>query len=270
MNFSNLTWVLQNNAIGEPNYSALTTTLLKLGVNVEAITVIPFSHLSADPLPTINGPCIVYGSSGLLKVANKAKWSPAGWDGHAFQIDVANDKLGNKMLNHAALITEWSKIYDVAKQQKWDNVFTRPVSETKEFAGQTYNLSTLKIWINKLNDSGYFEHNDNLAIIAPIQNIGREWRVFVIDNKLVSMCQYALNGKPNQQTHVPTEMTTFLEDALKIYSPSPCFVVDVAEIFDNNKTQLKIVEFNSINSAGFYACDIATIVTELSKFAIKF
>ena len=33
--------------------------------------------------------------------------------------------------------------------------------------------------------------------------------------------------------------------------------------------QLKVVEVNSINSAGFYCCDVGQVVTALSTFALE-
>ncbi|NRA87757.1 MAG: ATP-grasp domain-containing protein [Rhizobiales bacterium] len=238
-------------------------------IKLETVTIIPFSHQISGTTPNIDGYSIVYGSSGLLKVAHAENWFPAGWDGVNFQIDVAHNHLGKMMLNHAAIKTKWSEAYKVALAKEWQNIFIRPISETKEFPGQTFSLNNLYVWINKLKNTDYFIENDNDAIIGPVLNIGREWRIFIIDGEQVTMCQYANRGQSDRIAQCPEAVLNFLKQALKIYQPASCFVVDVAEVFINNTIELKIIEFNSINSAGFYACGIDVIVDRLSKFAIK-
>jgi|TARA_B110000902_G_C14129376_1_gene521374 hypothetical protein len=46
-------------------------------------------------------------------------------------------------------------------------------------------------------------------------------------------------------------------------------VIDVAEVFANGTNALKVVEYNSINSAGVYACNTAAVVDALSQFALS-
>jgi len=264
-----LTWVLQSNAIGEEDQSSLINCILKLGHKVELLRVIPFIHEPADTLPKIDGPCIVYGSSGLLKLGRSKSWMPCGWDGKAFELDVANGVLGKTALNFGAIKTVWSKTYKTALLNGWKTVFVRPVSETKEFPGQIFEIEQLQNWIVKLDESGYFKDNDNPALIGPALTLGREWRVFIVDGKQISGCQYANCGIPEAKASLPHTVTDFVEKSLQIFSPAPCFVVDVAEVFENDKNVLKVVEYNSINSAGFYASDKVAIVEALSNFALS-
>jgi len=264
-----LTWVLQSNAIGEVDQHVLSDCILKSGHAVELLRVIPFSHEPADPLPTIEGPCIVYGSSGLVKLGHAASWLPCGWDGNAFEIDEVNRSLGEFALNSGALRTTWSQTYDIAKSKNWDSVFVRPVSETKEFPGQVFKTRELKDWVEKLNSSGYFDTNDNPAMVGPELALGREWRVFVVGGKQIAGCQYANRRTSESRNSLPIEVSNFVEQSLQTYNPAPCFVIDIAEVFEDETWVLKVVEYNSINSAGFYECDKLAIVTELSSFVLS-
>lgn len=269
MNTHPLTWVLQSNAIGEDDLSSLTDCILKLGHKVEFLRVIPFIHEPADDLPKIDGRCIVYGSSGLVKLGHAANWLPCGWDGETFELDVVNNALGKASLNFGATKTVWSQTFETASANGWEAIFVRPVSETKEFPGQVFEIDRLRDWVEKLNASGYFEANDNPAMIGPALTLGREWRVFVVGGQQVAGCEYANRGSPETHASLPREVTDFVEQSLRVFSPAPCFVIDVAEVYEGRARVLKVVEYNSINSAGFYACDKAMIVETLSQFALS-
>jgi hypothetical protein len=269
MNTQNLTWVLQSNAIGKDDQSSLTESIMKLGHKVEFLRVIPFIHEPADALPEISGSCIVYGSSGLVKLGHAANWLPCGWDGEAFELDVVNKSLGATALNFDAIKTVWSNTFETASMHGWETVFVRPVSETKEFPGRVFETDQLREWVEKLRTSGYFETNDNPAMIGPALKLGREWRVFVVNGQQVSGCEYANRGIPKTYALLPNEVADFVEKTLQVYTPAPCFVIDVAEVFANGTNALKVVEYNSINSAGFYACNTAAVVDALSQFALS-
>lgn len=269
MEKNKLTWVLQSNAVGQRDLDSLTECILHLGHEVELLRIIPFIHKPADQLPVVDGPCIVYGSSGLVKLGREAEWLPCGWDGDAFELDAMNRSLEDMALNSGATKTVWSRTYDVAALNRWKTVFVRPASETKEFPGRVMEIEQLRDWLEQLKNAGYFESSDNPAIIGPALTLGSEWRVFVVDRRLVCGCQYANAGIPLSRPGMPNEVANFVEQSLQLYEPAPCFVIDVAEILKDGVKSLKIVEYNSINSAGFYACDIARIVDQLSKFAVS-
>lgn len=266
---SDLTWVLQSNAIGKRDLDLMTTVINESGFHVEALCVIPFSHQPADPVPNITGPCLVYGSSGLLKFAHQAGWKPAGWDGPQFEVEFVNERLGNLALNHDAILTVWSDALSVVQAKGWKKVFIRPNSETKDFPGQIFEVVELASWIGKLEHAQYFENNDNAVVVAPIKDIRREWRAFVVNGDLVSMCQYAVSGSYKPALEVPTELKEFLYKILGKFQPAPCFVADVAEVSIDEQWHLRVIEFNSINSAGFYLCDIKTLIKKMSAYALQ-
>tara|TARA_Y100001936_G_scaffold239334_1_gene272239 strand:+ start:2039 stop:2848 length:810 start_codon:yes stop_codon:yes gene_type:complete len=263
---TDLTWVLQSNAINEGDLASLTEALNALGIRVEKLSVVPFSHEPAQPLPVISGPCIAYGSSGLLKVARNAGWQPAGWDGPNFDASFANGHLGKLALNNHAEKAKWSKIAGIARAKGWNPIFVRPNSETKEFAGKVYELEDLERWLQTLKDTQYHDEGENDAIVSPAVELGREWRAFVVENEQISVCQYANKGVSDKVKGAPGEVSHFITQVIDKYSPAPCFVVDIAETISESGQELRVVEFNSINSAGFYLCDTKIIVEKLSAY----
>ena len=91
----------------------------------------------------------------------------------------------------------------------------------------------------------------------------------MVGNELTSGCCYANGGVPSSSPGISNEVVEFVKNALRIYSPASCFVIDVAEVIDGKNRNLKVVEYNSINSAGFYACDKLLIVKALSNFVLE-
>jgi len=266
MKFNNLTWVLQSNAICDSDLKYLSECIEKHKIRLELLKIIPFSHEPAGSKPEIIGPCIVYGSSGLLKTAHRFGWVPSGWGGEQFDAHFVNKRLGKLSLNHRAKRTIWSEAEGVARSQNWRRVFVRPDSETKEFPGKVFEIEELGLFLRKLKKSGYLKDNDNAAIVAPAVSLGREWRIFVVDGKQISACQYASDGHLDESSGCPEEVTKFVSAVLKIHQPAPCFAVDVAELQNSEEYNLRVVEFNSINSAGFYRCNIDKVVFQLSKY----
>lgn len=266
MNVTGLTWVLQANVLGQSDIESLSSSIRTRGMRLETLRIVPFSHEPADPMPEIDGPCIVYGSSGLLALARGVGWLPAGWDGVNFEADVVRKRLGRYALNSAGLRASWSNVADVARSRGWQRVFVRPDSETKEFPGRVFALPDLEDWIQKLGQADYFADNDNAVVVGPALELGREWRVFVVSDEQVSTCQYADQGVSRQLPGGPEHVAEFVTGVTGVYRPAPCFVVDVAEVMEDGNRKLRVVEFNSINSAGFYLCDIDKIVDRVSAF----
>jgi hypothetical protein len=89
----------------------------------------------------------------------------------------------------------------------------------------------------------------------------KEWRVFVVDGKVVSGSHYRSYLRLDQKPDLPTKVIEFVEDACKVWVPAKVFVMDVGESYKN----LFIIECNCFNSSGFYKSDIEKIVISVSE-----
>ncbi|MHA3978851.1 ATP-grasp domain-containing protein [Halovulum sp. GXIMD14794] len=262
-----VTWVLQSNAIGAADMDALLAHLREMQVRVETLRVVPFSHAPADPVPQITGPCVVYGSSGLLALARREGWSPAGWDGDGFSASCTVARYGDRALNHGAVRTTWAEAAGVARRAGWARVFTRPDAETKEFAGTVHSLTSLEAFAARLEASGYLEGQGADMIVAPARMIAREWRAFVVCGRIVAVSRYAVNGIPDPEPGAPEPVLRFLRESIDGYAPAPCFVLDVAEMAGDGA--LKVIEVNSINSSGFYAADKRAVLEAVTRHVAR-
>jgi hypothetical protein len=266
--YGDLTWVLQR-GLGKRDLTRLAAAIDTLGFRREEVAVVPFSHEAASPLPHIEGPCLVYGSGGLLALARRQGWQPAGWDGEGFSASRVAAALGPLALNHEAVLTTWSGIAAAGRAQGWTHVFVRPDAETKEFAGRVMRVDELEAWVAQLRAIGYLKESDSAALVAPPRTLGREWRLFVVEGKVVASSQYARGGEPAIGPPAPSDVLAFADEALHRHAPAPALVLDVAEVRTRAGWEPCVVELNSINSAGFHGCDPGPIVAALSDLAIR-
>lgn len=144
----------------------------------------------------------------------------------------------------------------------------RPVSESKEFPGTVYQLHELQEWVGMLHSSNILADRNSSMLIAPFKNLGREWRAFVVDDELISISQYAEAGADKRSSNVPEMVSEFVSNSIQTYTPAPCYVIDVAEELSEDSPNLRVVEFNSINSSGLYKCDAARIVRAVSEYIL--
>lgn len=261
-----LTWVLQANAIKTADLDAIRAHLSTLDVRVEMLRVVPFSHEPADAVPTITGPCLVYGFGGLLALARREGWAPGGWDGDVFSSQSVIAQYGEDALNFDAISTTWGEAHQVASARGWNEVFTRPNSESKEFAGAVHTIDGLATFVEGLRSCGYLDDRNEPMIVAPVRTITREWRIFVVNATLVSASQYVFFGEHLIEPGAPAHVLAFAQDAIERFSPAPAFVLDIAEVEEDDRTTLKVIELNSISSSGFYAADKGAILSALTTF----
>ncbi len=268
MNYKDITWVVQSGAIARSDFDALVRSVEQVGCRLETLQLVPFSHEVVGELPEVTGPCLTYGSSGLLSVGRQAGWRPAGWDGNRFSMSATIDALSERTVNRKAKFCRLADAAETVRKAGWAQAFLRPDSETKTLQGRTYKLEDLSNWLDQLHAAGDLSIADEWMVVAPALALGREWRGFVVDGQVVSVCQYADQGELVTSVGAPDEVADFMAECLEIYRPAPCCVIDVGESLDHGRSELAVIEFNSINSAGFYACNIDAIARALSTFVL--
>ena len=91
----------------------------------------------------------------------------------------------------------------------------------------------------------------------------KEYRVFVLNNKLLSISRSYID----YPTEVPDEVKLFVEEQINrasLIADSPSsYVLDVGEVFMDDKEVIDIIEYNSICSSGLEVCNL--LVEELLK-----
>ena len=98
---------------------------------------------------------------------------------------------------------------------------------------------------------------DALLVISPAQNIETECRFFIVDNKIVAGSTYRWLGARTIRRPIDTGLEQAAQEAIKEWMPSPNIVMDLCRLKNG---QYRVVEYNSLNSSGFYNADVGAVV----------
>lgn len=262
-----INWILQSNLTKPKVIEAIKLALTNSDETFQEITMVPFSY---DP-PEVKYPNafnIVYGSSTLMLNAYKDKNLKRGlfYDPLKFSMSNYVNQWKTNLLNHDGQLIELGEIKNLNSKanQKW---FIRPNDDEKGFSGALIEFEKLNKWIADIAEYKLPDINPkSKAWISTPKNIKKEWRLFVVDDKIISSSRYMKNGELNiDSTDNPTPMINFTLDRIKEYRLNDVYVMDIAE----TENEYKIIECNCFNGTGFYDHDIGEIVSAINRFVRK-
>jgi hypothetical protein len=260
------TWILETNVFAEVCFNQMVEHFKKTNIPYHTVRVIPFVHEIDGKVPQIQGPCVVYGSIGVQKLARKHGWYPGVFnDPETFTYTNYRDQLGDLFLNPDAACMKLSEVWDYVVQGELDDFFIKPNSDNKEFAGTVLPFEDFGKWVKNMRDIGYLEENDFDVVVAEPKKLGCEWRVVVGDE--ISSCSiYRQYGKVMPELHIIPEVEELVAEAHSRFVPAPAYVIDIAQVGN----EYKVIEYNTFNSAGLYACDVAKIINDINKLVDPF
>jgi hypothetical protein len=97
-----------------------------------------------------------------------------------------------------------------------------------------------------------------VAVSAP-KPIQREYRMVVIDGRVVTGTRYRLGDRVMSSTEVEPEVESFAQAVADRWGPDRAYVLDVFM----HEGGLYVGELNNLNSAGFYAYDVGKMVAAI-------
>jgi hypothetical protein len=141
-----------------------------------------------------------------------------------------------------------------------DEVFVRPTSCRKMFVGRRVSREAFASIVSPTRYDPA-----TAVVIARPRRIGREWRLIVISDEVVTGSQYAVNGERATASELPAEVVTFSERMLSEvrWRPDPIFMLDVCEA----DGRLWHVELNSFSGSWLYRCDLPAVVAGAAGLA---
>jgi len=260
----NWQWVVQKNLTNHNDFSSLRDACQKLHIPFLGIDIIPFSH----ELPYFDriAKSIFYGSTTFTQLAYSSGEMKEGvfFDPTTFSIERYIKEWNEHMLNYGAAVTTFEELmladYDAEKM-----LFIRPDDDGKSFAGEVLRFGEYREWFERLimiENSG-ISGKSKIVVGEPF-NIGREWRLWCVDKKVIAASQYRNNFKLEKLRGCPDEVVAFAEARCLQFTPHDIFVMDVCE----TGGELYIVECNCMNAAGFYNADIEAIVSSVSNHVL--
>ena len=240
----------------ESNGLQLLNTLKQLGIPCQCIGVIPFTHEltgMAEADPTL--PSMFYGSCQLArKVASMSDFRPGVfWREEWFDPRSWEGKRTDLLNGEFSLTT----VGDLRKYWTVVPVFIKSV-KVKGITGQVIEpeAEDRARWTEEYSDLP-----DDMQLIATsCETIDREWRFFLVNGEVITGSTYRKDGYRCMNHPVSPEAGAAARRAAREWLPSPNIVMDIARTRDG---EYKVVEFNSLNSSGFYRSDIAKVVVAL-------
>jgi hypothetical protein len=245
-----MTWTALKN-----NCEPLIAELKKLNCNYSLCGIIPDEKLiTGIENIDLSLPTFFYGSTLLPVFAKPLNCYPGVfWEDNWFNPNYWIQNCNN-MLNQNI---EIKTIFEL--KNNWVNIptFIKPM-DIKTFTGHVIEKEDLEWW-----EKEYSHLPDDLKICcSPLQNIEREWRFWIINDKIITGSQYKKYGCLAINSPIEDKIYREAKNLADDWIPNSTIVMDIAELRDGS---FKIVEFNSINSSGFYHADISKIILEVKK-----
>jgi ATP-grasp domain, R2K clade family 3 len=259
-------WVLQTNLFKESEWENLIHALYRLNVPYSIHKVVPFIGELIPPAEPRHKNVICFGSYSMRHTAKAMGWTPGVYDLFDINFLVQKEHWGKELLNHDAQVISFR---DAILEHP---TFIRPIDDSKYFAGRIFDPDEWNTWRKSIvedhHDYGSGLSPDTLVQLCAPKQIYAEYRFWIVDGKVVTWSQYKRGARVVYSADVDREVIRYASavgcaNTLAARNPLPwlpaAFVLDVCETPDG----FKIVEINTINSAGFYACDVMTLVNEL-------
>lgn len=267
-------WIIQSNLEKEKPIKELIRLLEVMDIPHMKVKPLPFSRaftyaeteLVGQDINSIKEPVVdteqnimVCGSYTLAKIAKDRGWTPGAFLNDNFEYNVCIENWGKKNMLNGDAIT--ASIKDIVIPETLNRFFARPLEDTKSFAGNVFSKEEFTSWIDKINSIvGYSTVTPETPImIAPIQEIYSEYRLFVVDKKIITGSLYKLGDKVVYNSLLDDNALAFGNEMIQQWQPDRAFVLDVAI----TPKGYKIIEINNINSSGFYSADLTKFIVAI-------
>lgn len=250
-------WVLQSGWEYESGWTGMLDTLERFGILYSVHKVVPFvGDLVPEPSPPSDD-VVCVGSYSMRHYAKKRGWNPGVFDlePHDFTQQLAH--WGDAMLNADSEIAVFSDVRFDGER------FIRPVDDTKSFAGRLFEWDEFARWQNGVvalsEDIGSSLTSDTLVQVSSLKHILQEVRCWVVEGRVVTASVYKRGSRVLYSNDVEGRLIEYAERLAAVWSPEKAFCLDVCD----TPNGLRVVEINTINSAGFYAADMQKLVMSL-------
>ena len=233
----------------------------ELGYTPSSFGIIPFTA-DIKLMEPYEKPTIMFGSTRLAKMAARNQLPENGivfYDELTFDQYHYSQILGDKLFNHKGSYRKWG---DLKHQVLSNPAFIKPSSDLKYFAGGIFDPcddSLERVICNERMVDVDFTDDTMCLINFHLENIVAEYRAFVVNNRVLDVCQYIKNGKVTPE-ELPLNdkyyLVMLIEKIQQIYEPHQHYVIDIAKL---STSEYKIMEYNCLNCSGKYKIDRKTL-----------
>jgi len=218
-------------------------------------------------LPALNEPVMFHGSLGnASKIAEDDTWTPGAFcNTSAFRSTDWYPSARNFLLHDRwrslpakELVENRDMIFE--ELDLGESAFIRPDSPLKPFSGRVVHKADLTL---AALDHGFYYDDEMLqVVVAPVQDVRREWRYIVYGNDVIAGSAYQVMGRkslPDDPTGSPWKFAEKV--AAFLTGPDPLYILDVCEA----SYKLRLLELNPFSGADLYACHLGPVVEAVTK-----
>ena len=277
-------WIVQKDLWDEAGYVTFVEALDRLGIEYLIIKPVPFTNriMPADfdsfeqdineveePFIDTTQDIMAFGATSLTRIAKARGWYPGTYMNENFTYEKWSEGFGlENILNPDSIVQRLGDYFDLSGFEG-SNVFVRPVLDSKTFNGEVKSKYDFKDWQQTIKFMEEFMtdelvdipmlNKDTVIAVASAKKIYSEFRMFIVNRKIVTASQYQLGGELITSTDIDRRVYEFTYGMIQTWIPASAFVMDIADTPDG----LKVIEINNINSSGFYAADPQKIITAI-------
>lgn len=221
---------------------------------------------STQAWPTISGTCIFHGSLGNAdRIHRELPWQPGAFcKTQNFYCSSWYSASTRLLLHERWLVLPAAQAVEQAEELfdrigDGESLFVRPDSPLKPFSGRV--VKSGEFTLRKLDHGFYYDDENISVIVAPVQDVKREWRFVVVDRAVITGSAYQADGRTALVDSLSEPAWEFASQvAMEIPSPESVYVLDVCETSQG----LRLLELNPFSGADLYHCDGAKIVQAIS------
>lgn len=256
------TWVIQANMLPQAT-GPLVEVLQDEKVPYVGVELEPFG----DDISWLCGEApqhtrlLPYGSTKLVRLAYEKGWEGVCYRPEEFSVSRWNS-CRDDMLNGDASIVRAGALHKRLQGARPDDLwFIRPDHDLKYFNGTLTTVEKIRNW---LDDPGGMAHvkfgEDTLCAISPPKKIEMESRWFIVGGKVVTGSVYRMHGQQLTQRVTDPWLIQNAEEAARKWLPMLDCTMDLAVMEKAEGKVVRVVEFNCLNSSGFYNHDLRALV----------
>ncbi len=271
-------YLIQQNIYSEKHHETLLQNLERMGLEYELVRLIPF--VNEMEFTTERKDVFVFGAVKMAHLANVYGFKPGSMYNENHDFTVYGSKYGELMLNHDSIVMNFDN--PLPEDDKWTMFFARPCGDTKTFTGQVYMRHSWDEYVadmlsgkQLLYEGESFEDVEKRlnktraekVMISPLKEIAVEIRCWIVGGKVVTMSEYK-RGRRVVYKNVDDQdwLRDRVQSYVDIYQPAEAFVMDVCQLVgDHEGNELKIVEINCINCAGFYDANMQVLLNSIEE-----
>lgn len=265
-------WLFDDTYITDREAMRLREAIHRQGMEAREIRRIDLISGVRDPYPP--DACVVFHGpvQATMSILRTRKWRPGAWlTEHNYRCSTYYPHFERFLLNvpyelcSLGTLTLSRNKEILCRYAVWNRVFLRPDSGLKPFTGTVVDLVDPDM---SLASICYSRDKDEMVLVSRPKRIMSEWRIFIVEEEIITGTRYLTDGETDMSPDVPEEVYSFVREILAAttFRPDPAFSMDVCSDPDG---RLRLLEINGLSGAGIYEANADKIVQAASRLASK-